>query len=114
MTTDIGPWVREARRLDAEIKAMAETKASLESKIKEVLAVGEIVTVDDVVCVLRAGNRKFNEKAALALMPVEIQVKCIVKAVDPKLVRQFADEMGITDAAMDPAGEGKSILKLTG
>lgn len=105
--------VREARALDAEIKELTEKKSSLVERIKAELKVGDGGTVDGVAFSLRAGNRRFDAKAALTLMDLDVQVKCIVKTIDEKLVRNFSDQLGLTERCLLAADPTKTVFNLT-
>jgi hypothetical protein len=111
---NVEEMVRAARELDASIKELEEQKAALIEKLKTELAVGEKVVVDGVAAGHRNGNRKFDPKVALDLMPTEVKVKCIDTSprIDEKLVRQFADQMGLTEAAKVLPDSGKTVFSL--
>ena len=112
--SNIEEMVREARDLDAQIKDFAAQKEALIEKLKTELAVGEKVVVDGVAAGHRQGNRKFDVATALKLMPEDVKLKCIVTEprLDEKLVRQFADQMGITEQAKVLPDSGKTVFSL--
>lgn len=111
--SDLEILVREARELDAEIKELTEKKSSLIERIKAELKVGDALVVDGVRASLREGNRKFNLKLALDILPEDVRLSCIRPMIDEKLVRQTVEAMGQLDAAMEKADPSKTVFDLT-
>ena len=111
--SNVEELVREARDIDAQIRELTEQKSALIEKIKAQLSIGEKVVVDGVAASLRIGNRKFDTKTALGMMDEDTRLKCVVQKIDEKLVRQFAEAMGIAEAAMIAPDPSKTVFNLT-
>jgi hypothetical protein len=111
---NVEEMIREARDLNAQIADLTAQKEALIEKLKTELAVGEKVVVDGVAAGHRQGNRKFDVATALKLMPEDVKLKCIVTEprLDEKLVRQFAEQMGIVEQAKVLPDSGKTVFSL--
>jgi hypothetical protein len=105
--------VRRARVLRAEMTNCQDSLKAIESRLDELVEVGWKVEIDGIAATKKPANRSFNISLALEKMSPEEKLECVTTNLNPKKVREWADNNGLTEACMELADDSKTRLVLS-